>query len=158
MTRTCRQTSPGGDTGPGVECVLLGDKAVAHQPVQFVPRCGHFVGERVAEHLGYRIEQVPVHDRVLVLRDAERGVFVRNPRHDLLTTVRILVDLARGERGNGTGQSFLLLALLLVPAVEQVVLEFGMRGEHPAIEQRCDVTDSGTDGRKRRADDLKARR
>ena len=50
----------------------------------------------------------------------------------------------RRVRRDRPGQRALLIALCLVAAVEQIVSEFGMGGEHALVEERGDIADGAT--------------
>src|SRR5699024_1110873 len=62
-----------------------------------------------------------------------------------------------GVTGDRAGQGLLLLALLLVAAVEQIAFELGMSGEHAPVEVRGDPVDGATDDRQRGADQVQGR-
>ncbi len=92
---------------------------------------------------------------VLLGRDAERGMLVRDPRQQLLwRVVGSGSSCKAANRGNSARECLLLLALLLVAPVEQVTFEFGVRGEHLSVEQRSDLADRCADSRQGGCDDL----
>ncbi|MGX1122710.1 hypothetical protein RKD37_008073 [Streptomyces ambofaciens] len=84
-------------------------------------------------------------DHVLVGGDAQRGVLVGYAReHHVGAFVRVLQQQA-GERGDGARQGPLLLAVGLVPAVEQVPQQLGVSVEELAVEQVGDLADGRSD-------------
>jgi hypothetical protein len=131
----------------GVQPGFQRDQRVGHQPVDLVPRLGDLGGDRVAEHLDDRGEQVLVHDLVLLGGDAQGRVLVRDPRqHGVRPGVRVLHQVC-GEPGYGAGERLPLRAGGLVAPVEQVAQQLGVGGEHPGVEPLGDVPDGRADDR-----------
>jgi hypothetical protein len=118
---------------------------VRHVPVDLVPGRRNFRGHSVPEYLGDRGEQVLVHDRVLSCRDAKRRVLMGDAREHRVRVGPVLVDEQRGIGRDGGRQGALLVALRLVAPVEQVPLQFGVRCEHPPVEDARDVAKCGAD-------------
>ena len=130
-----------------IQIGLDADQGVGHQPVQLIPGLGHRRCDRGAQDFDDGLEQVFVHDSVLIDGDAERGVLVGDPRDEDARPVGVGVELQRCECRDRAGQRLLLLALPLVTPVEQVAFELRMGREHVAVEQHGDVADGGANCR-----------
>ena len=63
-----------------VQISFQADQRIGHQPVHLVPGFADGRGDRGAEDFDDRLEEISVHDLVLLGGDAERGVLVRDPR------------------------------------------------------------------------------
>ena len=72
------------DTGLLIEAGLFGDELGGEQPVHLVPGVGDLRGDRVAEDLTDRGEQVMADDGVLLRADSQRDVFVGNAFQDMV--------------------------------------------------------------------------
>jgi len=144
----------GRDTCGGIEAAFDGDQCFGHCPVEFVPGGGDLRCHGLTEHLEDRFEQILVHDLVLIGGHPQRCVFVRDPGQQRPQSLRIGIQLQGRETGDGRGQCALLVALLLVAAVEQVPLQLGMSGEHLLVEQRRDLADGRADSGQRCTDNL----
>ena len=137
-----------------VELAFVLDQDVGHQPVHLVPGLGDFWGDGVTKHLDDGGHQVVVHDLVLVRRDAQRDVLVRDAVQHHHWVRRVGIHQLRGERRHRRRQRLLLRALLLVAAVERVGDELGVGGEHLVVEGLRDRLDVRAYRRERRLDDL----
>lgn len=136
-----------------VEAGLPGDEGAGHQPVDLVPGGGHLGGDRLAQYVGDRAEQVLVDDRVLVLGDAESGVLVGDAGEKGVRSGVGVVQQCRGEAGDGPGQRPALFAACLAAALEQPVQQFGLLGEHGSVEAGRDLVQRPADGGQGGADD-----
>lgn len=142
-----------GDAGLLIEPGLHGNERVGHQPVHLVPGRGDLGGDRVAEDLDDRGEEVLVHRLVLLGGDAERRVLVRDAgEHEIRAAARV-VEQGDREGGYGSRQRLPLIAVGLVPAVEQIAEQLGMGGEEPRVEALGDLVERAADGGQSGTDD-----
>ena len=138
-----------------VEIPLKVHQNLGHQPVDLIPRGGDWRGDDIlAEYLDDRSEEVVVNDLILILSDAERHVLVSNPRQHVHWVWGIVVYQHGREGCDGRSECLLLLAGLLVAAVEGVSDQFWVGGEHLLVEHRGDGVDVLPDQWEGRTDDL----
>ena len=100
------------------------------------------------------IEEVLVHDWVLLRLDTNGNVLVADAGKQFLRGRSVWVDQGSCEGSDGCRQRLLLSTLLLVAAVKGIGNEFGVSSEHPVVEVRRDFLDVGTDDGQGLGDDF----
>ena len=123
---------------PFIEPGFQRDQLGGEQPVDLAPRVGDLRGDRGAQYVGDRAQQVVADNGVLLGPDAERNMLVGNTCHDVIERGRGRVDQLDGVGDHGTGQRLALLSGGLVALVEHPE-QLRVLGEHPRVEACGDL-------------------